>query len=162
MLYIYNIIITYHEPPNQLPFVPDQVFPTSGCCQLGAARLFTSCCRSSSGGNSTGEPARNPNKCGEFSHDVDFISWKDRIPCFLVKRLWRFFLANGLAKQTWTSWTNIICCKMHEHRNIHFVTFTQRIGTKRKNIETDLGQLNKHELCKKVEMSVEKNVQQKH
>ena len=87
-----NIIITYHEPPNQLPFVPDQVFPTSGCCQLGAARLFTSCCRSSSGGNSTREPAWNPNKCGEFSHDVDFISWKDRIPCFLVKRSWPFCL----------------------------------------------------------------------
>ena len=58
----------YMESPNQLPFVPDQVFPTSGCCQLGAARLFTSCCRSSSGGNSTGEAAWNPNKCGEFSH----------------------------------------------------------------------------------------------
>ena len=51
---------------------------------------------------------------------------------------------------------------MHENRNIHFVKFTQRIGMKRKNVETDLGQLNKHELCKKVEMIVEKNVQQKH
>ena len=108
--------------------------PASGC-QLGAARLFTSCCRSSFQviGDPPGNPCGSPRNVANLAiKDVEFICgvhvhilkshntseyhvFRSSDLDTLTIRL-RYY---GLAKQTWTGWTKLTCCKIHEHQNIY-------------------------------------------